>query len=172
MQMTKICEVFDRSAIALSLVDLQAADQPLVLISPAFSELTGYGASEALGRNCRFLGRPGENLTSRAELRHALSLGQEVQVVLRNYRRDGSAFHNLLLLHPLDNQGPGARYMLGSQFLLAQPVDMLTQAERHLSRFLTALDEMSERAERLVMTRRRQMADATAQVLRGWLRDL
>ncbi|MGO4854154.1 PAS domain-containing protein [Phaeovulum sp. W22_SRMD_FR3] len=168
MPSEKIRSIFRRSPIALSLVDLQAADQPLILINAAFTALTGYEASEIIGRNCRFLGRPDENFNSRAELRAATHAGQEVQVVLRNYRKDGSRFDNLLILHPVGGSGPGTPHMLGTQFAMRQSPDVTGRAERHLSLFLTALDEMDQRAERLIMSQRRQIAETTAQLLRGW----
>lgn len=168
----KIRSIFRRSPIALSLVDLQAADQPLILINAAFTTLTGYAEADIIGRNCRFLGRPDENFNSRAELRAATQNGQEVQVVLRNYRKDGTAFDNLLILHPLGGTGPGTRHMLGTQFAMRQTADMPARAERHLSLFLTALDEMTSRAERLIMSQRRQIAESTAQVLRNWAHEI
>ena len=41
--------------IATCLVDATEPDLPLAYVNPAFEELTGYPAAEALGRNCRFL---------------------------------------------------------------------------------------------------------------------
>ena len=58
--------------IATCLVDATEPGLPLAYVNPAFEELTGYPAAEALGRNCRFL--QGEHTDPRAvaEIRAAL----------------------------------------------------------------------------------------------------
>jgi PAS domain-containing protein len=46
---------FERTRMPMVVSDARAPDQPIVLANSAFLELTGYGANEVVGRNCRFL---------------------------------------------------------------------------------------------------------------------
>jgi PAS domain S-box-containing protein len=88
------------------ITDPNLPDEPLVYVNPAFEEMTGYAAKEALGRNCRFL--QGEDRDQRAveELRRAVREGRHCTVVLRNYRKDGSLFWNELSIYPMrDEEG-------------------------------------------------------------------
>jgi PAS domain S-box-containing protein len=86
---------------AVSIVDVCAPDQPLVLVNDAFCRLTGYARAEVLGRNCRLLQHADSDPSAIALVRQAIEAGQPVSAVLRNRRRDGSAFWNALRLVPL-----------------------------------------------------------------------
>lgn len=48
-------QAFQLSVIGTVITDALQADHPIVYVNPAFERLTGYGAAETLGRNCRFL---------------------------------------------------------------------------------------------------------------------
>ena len=39
----------------ITIVDLRQKGWPVVFVNPAFERITGYTATEALGRNCRYL---------------------------------------------------------------------------------------------------------------------
>ena len=58
---------------------------------PAFEALTGYSAAELIGRNLRLLQADDREQDGRHRLRDALSRGETCRVLLRNYRKDGSA---------------------------------------------------------------------------------
>ena len=81
--------------------DARKPDVPIVYVNPAFEQMTGYRADEMLGQNCRFL--QGEDRGQRpvSELREAIAQGDSCDVLLRNYRKDGSLFWNQLHLQPL-----------------------------------------------------------------------
>ncbi len=100
---------------AVTIVDLQAPDQPLVFVNPAFCRLTGYAASHALGRNCRFLQHPDADPQALALLRQAIQDRQPLRTVLRNQRRDGSSFWNVLQLVPLAAPGSPVSHYVGFQ---------------------------------------------------------
>ena len=168
-QFEKIRSVFDRSGIALTLSDLTRPDQPLVLANPKFLSMTGYPEAEILGRNCRFLQRDGDNLEERAEIRQAMAAGREVQAVLRNFRRDGSEFNNLLFLHPIGPPGAPTHY-LGSQFILRMAWGSEPQAMTHVDTLLHDMTRIGVQAERLEMEQRRHLAEATAVLIRAWER--
>lgn len=168
-QFEKIRSVFDRSGIALTLSDMTQPDQPLVLANPKFLSMTGYPEAEILGRNCRFMQRDGDNLEERAEIRQALAAGREAQAVLLNVRRDGSAFNNLLFLHPIGPADAPTHY-LGSQFILRAAWGAEPQAMAHLDTLLNDLTRIGVQTERLQMAQRRHLAEATAMLIRTWER--
>ncbi|KAI0052768.1 hypothetical protein FA95DRAFT_1482661 [Auriscalpium vulgare] len=93
-------------------VDVRRYDSPIVYASPEFYRLTGYSEREVLGRNCRFLQAPGGRV-ARSErrtytapesvscLKKSLDAGKECQTSLVNYKKDGSAFINLVTVIPV-----------------------------------------------------------------------
>lgn len=88
---------------------------PLVYVNSAFTDITGYSAEEALGRNCRFLQGDDTNIESVEEIRRGISLHQDVQVLLRNYRRDGSLFWNQLSISPVFDEDGLCTHFIGIQ---------------------------------------------------------
>jgi PAS domain S-box-containing protein len=82
-------------------VNATQPDQPLTYVNPCFERMTGYSAAEVIGRNCRLLQGSDTNQPGLTELRSALQEGSACQVVVRNYRKDGSLFWNELHISPL-----------------------------------------------------------------------
>ena len=86
--------------------DFRQSDNPLVYVNPGFEKVSGYSAEEVLGRNCRFLQGEDRDQPALDTLRQALIEGRKCQVLLRNYRKDGTLFWNELNLYPLyDHEG-------------------------------------------------------------------
>ena len=87
-------------SIAIARVSDEGA--PLVYVNTAFEELTGYAREEAVGRDCRYLQGSERDQPEVAHIRDAMKAAAPVDVTLRNYRKDGSAFWNRLSLRPID----------------------------------------------------------------------
>ncbi|KAK7052200.1 white collar protein 1 [Favolaschia claudopus] len=117
-------------------VDVRRFDDPIVHCSPNFCALTQYSETEIIGRNCRFLQAPpagvgapplgkGEqrkhtDSTAVGALAKSIVGRKETQQTLLNYRKDGSAFMNLLTIVPLfgehvDDEGAECVWLVGFQ---------------------------------------------------------
>lgn len=81
--------------------DATLPDCPLVYASEGFYQMTGYGADEVLGHNCRFLQGEGTDPKEVAKLRESIKKAEPVSVRLLNYRKDGTPFWNLLTMTPI-----------------------------------------------------------------------
>ncbi|KAL6897191.1 putative PAS-domain protein envoy [Trichoderma evansii] len=114
-------------SVSLTLCDLSLPDIPIVYASPGFYELTGYSASETIGRNCRFLQNPPYgHLTGRSsrslestepitKMRRAIRATKEVQVEIANYKKNGKRFTNIVTILPLLPDANGHHYVVGLQ---------------------------------------------------------
>jgi PAS domain S-box-containing protein len=93
----------DEAPIGISISDPAREDNPLVYVNDGFVDLTGYTHEEAIGRNCRFLQGEHTDPDAVAAVRRAIDAAEEVSVVLRNYRADGTEFWNRLEIAPVRN---------------------------------------------------------------------
>ncbi len=92
--------------------DMGQPDSPLIYVNPAFERITGYSGDEALGRNCRFLQGVDTEPELVEKIRKAVLEGRGCQVVLKNYRKDGTPFWNDLRISPIfDSDGTLTHYV-------------------------------------------------------------
>lgn len=108
-------ETIDQSPIAMLITDPNRPDNPIQLANAAFCSLTGYEEWEVVGRNCRFLTGPETDVARSAELRAAIHEQRPALVEILNYRRDGTAFRNGVMVTPLFDENGKLRWYLGSQ---------------------------------------------------------
>jgi PAS domain S-box-containing protein len=76
-------------------------DHPITYVNQAFLEISGYEASDVIGKNCRFLNERARDQAALDELRRAVDRGEPCSVLLRNHRKDGEAFWNQLSIAPV-----------------------------------------------------------------------
>jgi PAS domain S-box-containing protein len=101
--------------IAAVVTDPRRPDNPIVAVNDAFCRLTGYRKEEIVGRNCRFLAGPETEASAQAVLREAVREQRPALAQMVNYRKDGSAFRNIVMIAPVLDASGEAAYFLGSQ---------------------------------------------------------
>lgn len=90
-------------------------DNPLELVNSAFCELTGYLEGDVLGRNCRFLAGAHTDPLASDLIRAGIRELRPIIVEIINYRKDGSAFRNGVMITPLFGADGELAWFLGSQ---------------------------------------------------------
>ena len=105
----------ERTRMPMVVADPQQPGCPIVFANRAFLDQTGYGADEVLGRNCRFLQGPDTDRRTVDTIRDAIAGERELSVELLNYRRDGTAFWNRLMLSPITDDNGRLLYYFASQ---------------------------------------------------------
>ncbi|WP_244968166.1 GGDEF domain-containing phosphodiesterase [Pseudomonas sediminis] len=134
-QLARANLAMEASPLGVTIADVRQEDMPLVYCNSAFSQITGYSAEEALGRNCRFLlGQDRTQLESQP-LRRALREGRSGHAVVRNYRKDGRPFWNEVVLAPMrDDQG--ISHFVGLQHDVTERVELAAKVELQRSQLL------------------------------------
>lgn len=97
------------------IADARAPDMPIIYVNPAFEHITGYLATEVIGRNCRFLQGKDREQPALDDLRAALREGKSCTVVLSNYRKDGTPFWNELTISPIHDSSGILTHFVGVQ---------------------------------------------------------
>ncbi len=105
-------------------------DNPIVFVNDAFCRLTGYPRDEIVGRNCRFLQGPDTRAEDVAQIRAAIAEVRSIELDLRNYRKDGTAFWNRLLLAPVHDEAGALTYFFASQLDVTLERDRLAGLEQ------------------------------------------
>lgn len=106
------------SKVAAVVSDPRQPDNPIVACNEAFMQLTGYPKEEILGRNCRFLRGDRTEPEQTAMLREAVAESRPAMVELINYKKDGTAFRNAVMIAPLFDEKGELAYFLGSQMAI------------------------------------------------------
>ncbi len=97
------------------LSDARQPDLPMIAVNSAFETLSGYPRVELVGRNCRFLQGAGTDVATRARIGRCVRAGEGCIEWIVNYRKNGTAFWNLLFISPVFGASGELRYFLGNQ---------------------------------------------------------
>src|SRR5215204_2259251 len=140
------------SSNGITISDSTAPDEPLIYVNRSFELMTGYSSEEVLGRNCRFLQGDDRDQPALLVVRAALREGRDCEVLLRNYRKDGTSFWNELRLSPVHDERGRLVNFVGVQ----NDVTKRKRAEEELRRAHAELDErVRRRTARLAETNAR-----------------
>jgi sigma-B regulation protein RsbU (phosphoserine phosphatase) len=134
----------------ITLADATREGFPLTFVNAAFERLTGYGRDEVLDRNCRFLQGPGTDPAAVAALSAALRDARECEVVLLNYRKDGSPFYNELRIAPVFDDAGRCVQIIGVQ----NDVSEVVRAQRSLRRATRVIAEQDQQLAELRVLQR------------------
>lgn len=116
----RVASLIAASPIASVISDPRLPDNPIIACNQAFLDLTGYGAEEVLGRNCRFLAGPATEPWLTEVIRDGVHNRRSTLVEILNYKKDGTPFRNAVLVAPIFDERDELQYFVGSQVELAE----------------------------------------------------
>ncbi|MFI3122436.1 MAG: PAS domain-containing protein, partial [Methylococcales bacterium] len=108
--------ILDECVNGVTLADPDLEDAPTVYANKAFERLTGYSQEDIIGHNCRFLQGEDRDQPARYEIAEAMKNNEALEVTLRNYKKNGTLFHNRLKITPLFDKKNRVLYYLGVQY--------------------------------------------------------
>ena len=115
--------ILDECVNGVTLADPDLEDSPIVYANKAFERLTGYSNDEIIGLNCRFLQGEDRQQQARFDIAEALQKHEPIEVTLKNYKKDGTLFHNRLKIVPLFDKKQRVIYYLGVQYDITDQVN-------------------------------------------------
>jgi len=134
----------------IAITDATVADNPIIYVNPSFERITGYSRDELIGKNCRFLQGSDTDSAAAKQLHIAIEEGRESQVILRNFRKDGTPFWHELSIAPVYNSRRHLTHFIGVQtditdrqrseeelFLNSQALAAFSANLKHLHRITT-----------------------------------
>ena len=114
--------ILDECVNGVTLADPDLEDAPIVYANKAFERLTGFSQEDIIGYNCRFLQGEDRDQPARFIIAEAMKKNEGVEVTLRNYKKDGTLFHNRLKITPLFDKKNRVIYYLGVQYDITKEV--------------------------------------------------
>jgi len=131
--------ILDECVNGVTLADPDLEDAPIIYANKAFERLTGFGQEDIIGYNCRFLQGEDRDQPARFIISEAMKKHEGVEVTLRNYKKDGTLFHNRLKITPLFDKKNRVIYYLGVQYDITKEVDS-TNEIKELNALLDAIN--------------------------------
>ena len=147
-----VTESLNLIANGVVITDPNQKDNPVVYVNKAFTKITGYDESEAVGTNCRFLQGPNTKGPELDKLREAVKKRKAAMVVLKNYKKNGEIFWNELYISPVIYKGK--TYFIGIQ----NDVTARKRAEIQLEKY-------KEELEQTIVERTKKIRETNKQLL-------
>jgi len=115
--------VINASNDGIVVAEQEGDDNILIYANKAFETLTGFPVEDILYRDCRFLQADDRQQPAIDVIRQAIASGQPCRQILRNYRKDGSAFWNELSITPVFNEADQLTYFIGIQKNVSEQIE-------------------------------------------------
>jgi len=104
-----------KESILITDAELDLPGPKIIFVNPAFTQMTGYSAEEAIGKTPRILQGPHTDKTVLSRLRNNLERGEVFAGEAINYRKDGTKFDLEWQIAPLRNSGGKITHFVGTQ---------------------------------------------------------
>lgn len=100
---------------SIIIAEAQQPNTPIIYCNKAFEKNTGYTLEETCGRNCNFLQDNDRDQQEIDIIKNAILNGEACNVVLRNYKKDGTLFWNDVTIAPVHNENHKLTHFIGVQ---------------------------------------------------------
>lgn len=142
-----LLQLVENAQEGIVVAEKEGHDTILIYVNPAFERLTGYKSEEILYQDCRFLQGSDTKSESIKIIRKAIDGAEPVRTVLKNYRKDGSAFWNELSVTPFYDEIDEATYYIGIQKDVTDEVVLqqaLEQANEEIAQLKAELQALNK----------------------------
>jgi sigma-B regulation protein RsbU (phosphoserine phosphatase) len=103
----------EAASVGINIADARKRHRPNIYVNPALSRMTGYSPDELIGRSMGMLQGPDTDKVAIEEICNALSEGRGHEAILKNYRKDGEAFWNDVLISPVRDADMKLTHFIG-----------------------------------------------------------
>jgi PAS domain S-box-containing protein len=112
------------------IVDARQKDAPIVFINEGFTKITGYKATEVIGRSPNFLKGPDTDEKASDKIRECINNKKAGSLCILNYKKDGSIFWNHFSITPIIDKDGIVQYWLGIERDITSIIEMIRSETR------------------------------------------
>ncbi|KAF1046806.1 MAG: putative signaling protein [Herbaspirillum frisingense] len=109
-------QAIEASANAIIILSAQEPEYAIEYVNPAFARITGFSASEAVGKSIRFLEGRDSDPEGFETVWIAMREKREHNVVLRNYHKDGSELWNDFYIAPVKDENGAVTHFVAALY--------------------------------------------------------
>jgi diguanylate cyclase (GGDEF)-like protein/PAS domain S-box-containing protein len=151
-------KVIEVSSNAVIICSAEGPDYAIEYVNPAFESITGYSATDVIGKSLRSLQGASQDHQNIEEISAALREKREGHAVLRNYRKDGTGYWNDLYIAPVrDDEGEIINFVVAQYDISAvmrYEAELEFQARHDALTGLANRNLLNERLERAISNAR------------------
>jgi diguanylate cyclase (GGDEF)-like protein/PAS domain S-box-containing protein len=133
----------EASVNAVIIAEASAPEFPVVYVNPAFERITGYAASDILGKSLRVMHRDDTGQPGVREMRAAIRERREGHATVRNYRKDGTMYWSEVHLAPIKCGDGGTSHFVAIKYDVTETKRYQAELE-----FLASRDALTGLANR------------------------
>lgn len=115
----------EAASVGIVIGDARRTGAPNLYVNPAVSRITGYSQEELIDHNMGLLQGRDTGKKELAQIHEALAKGENCQLIIKNYRKNGEAFWNELQISPVRDENGEVSHFIG----IIDDITALRQAE-------------------------------------------
>jgi PAS domain S-box-containing protein len=108
-------QALDSANIGITITDPNQLGNPIVYVNSGFLRMTGYEKDDVLGKNCSFLQGSETDNATRQKISIGLREKCDFTVLIKNYRKNRTAFWNELHISPIISSDGALLFFIGFQ---------------------------------------------------------
>ena len=152
---------------SIVIADAQLPHIPIIYCNEAFEKMTGYSQAEILGRDKSFLQNHDRDQKEIGIMENAIDKGETCNVIVRNYRKDGTMFWNDITITPIYNEENKLTHFIGIQNDISKKVkeENLKDQTRKILEMITQNKPIKSIGNTIIETVETHLENCTASIL-------
>jgi PAS domain S-box-containing protein len=141
-----------KESILITDAELDLPGPKIIFVNPAFTQMTGYTAAEAIGKTPRMLQGPRTDKTVLSRLRKNLERGEVFAGEAINYRKDGTEFDLEWQIAPIRNVNGKITHLVATQHDITERkrADRRLVTQNAISRVLADSNTLNEATPKII----------------------
>ena len=119
-------------------------DNPIIFCNAAFEKITGFTFNEVVGKNPRILQGAKTDICAKEKLRQSVKMGDQCNVTILNYRKDGRPFWNEIKIIPIKDHANKLVNFLGIKTDITEKINAENALKGSETKFRSIVEQSGD----------------------------